>query len=101
VQRSYCGLGVIAGCGRPCEERVDVHPSKDARFRGRPLGRSTSPDPVFLAETPDDSLISVVETGRGRMKPFADKPSHEEILAIVRFLRTFEVTASLPRSEVP
>jgi hypothetical protein len=35
------------------------------------------------------------------MKPFADKPSHEEILAIVRFLRTFEVTASVPRSEVP
>lgn len=58
-------------------------------------------DPVFLAETPDDSLISVVETGRGRMKPFADKLSHEEILAIVRFLRTFEVTASVPRSEVP
>jgi hypothetical protein len=55
-------------------------------------------DPVFLAGTPDDSLIS--ETGRGRMKPFSDKLSHEEILAIVRFLRTFEVTAS-PRSEVP
>ncbi|HYO45824.1 MAG TPA: cytochrome c, partial [Gemmatimonadota bacterium] len=50
-------------------------------------------DPVFLAATPDDSLISVIETGRGKMKPMADKVSHEEILAIVRYLRTFEAAA--------
>jgi mono/diheme cytochrome c family protein len=50
-------------------------------------------DPVFLAETPDDSLISVIETGRGKMKPMADKVSHEQILAIVRFLRTFQAAA--------
>jgi mono/diheme cytochrome c family protein len=56
-------------------------------------------DPVYLAETPDDSLISAVETGRGKMKPFADKLSHEKILAIVRFLRTFEAAAQAPPSE--
>jgi hypothetical protein len=35
------------------------------------------------------------------MKPFADTLSHEEILTIVRFLRPFEVTAPVSRSEVP
>jgi mono/diheme cytochrome c family protein len=58
-------------------------------------------DPVFLAATPDDSLISVIETGRGKMKPMADKVSHEEILAIVRYLRTFESAAPAPGPEVP
>jgi mono/diheme cytochrome c family protein len=62
---------------------------------------SSITDPAFLAETPDDSLISVTETGRGKMKPFAEKLSHEEILAIVRFLRTFEVAAPAPGPEVP
>jgi cytochrome c oxidase cbb3-type subunit 3 len=62
---------------------------------------SSITDPAFLAETPDDSLISVAETGRGKMKPFADKLSHEEILAIVWFLRTFEVAAPAPSPEVP
>ena len=56
-------------------------------------------DPVYLAETPDDSLISAVETGRGKMKPFADKLSHKEILAIVQFLRTFEAAAPAPGPE--
>ena len=50
-------------------------------------------DPAFLAETPDDSLTSVIETGRGKMKPFADKLTDEEIAAIVKFLRTFEAPA--------
>ena len=58
-------------------------------------------DPVFLAETPDDSLISVIQTGRGKMKPLADKLSHEEILAIVRFLRTFEAAAPAEGPEGP
>lgn len=50
-------------------------------------------DPAFLAETPDDSLISVTEEGRGKMKPFAEKLTKEEIVAIVNFLRTFEPAA--------
>jgi mono/diheme cytochrome c family protein len=58
-------------------------------------------DPVFLAETPDDSLISVTETGRGQMKPLAEKLSHEEILAVVRYLRTFEAAAPAPGPEAP
>jgi mono/diheme cytochrome c family protein len=47
-------------------------------------------DPAFLHATPDDSLVSMTQTGRGRMKPFADKLTQEEILAIVKFLRSFE-----------
>lgn len=50
-------------------------------------------DPAFLAQTPDDSLISVTETGRGKMKPFAEKLTKEEIVAIVKYLRTFEAAA--------
>ena len=56
-------------------------------------------DPAFLAETPEDSLISVTENGRGKMKPFAEKLTREEIIAIVSFLRTFEAaqdSASAP-----
>jgi mono/diheme cytochrome c family protein len=47
-------------------------------------------DAAFLHATPDDSLVSVTQTGRGKMKPFADRLSQEEILAIVKFLRSFE-----------
>lgn len=50
-------------------------------------------DSAFLAETPDDSLISVTEKGRGKMKPFAEKLTKEEIVAIAHFLRTFEAAA--------
>ena len=57
-------------------------------------------DPVLLAETPDDSLINVIEVGRGKMKPLAEKLSHEQILAIVRFLRTFEAAPPPEGQEV-
>jgi mono/diheme cytochrome c family protein len=65
-------------------------------------------DPAFLAATPDDSLISVIEQGRGKMKPFSGEMAEEghrltreEILAIVKFLRTFEAAAPAPGPEVP
>jgi len=58
-------------------------------------------DPAFLATMPDDSLVSVIQTGRGKMKPFADKLSQEEILAIVKFLRTFEAAATPAGPETP
>lgn len=50
-------------------------------------------DPAFLATAPDDSLISVIETGRGKMKPLSEKLSKDEIIAIVRYLRLFETPA--------
>ncbi|MBI4205106.1 MAG: cytochrome c [Betaproteobacteria bacterium] len=47
-------------------------------------------DPAVLAKTPDDTLIGVIEKGRGKfMKPFAGKLKHEEVVAIVKYLRTF------------
>jgi mono/diheme cytochrome c family protein len=65
-------------------------------------------DPAYLATTPDDSLISIIETGRGKMKPFSGelaeeghRLTREEILAIVRFLRTFESAAPTPGPDVP
>lgn len=58
-------------------------------------------EPTLLGETPDDSLISVIETGRGKMKPLGDTLSHEQILAIVRFLRAFEAAAPGAAPEAP
>ena len=51
-------------------------------------------DPAFLAATPDDSLVGVIQQGRGKMKPFTGELAEEdhrltseEVLAIVKFLR--------------
>lgn len=58
-------------------------------------------EPAYLAETPDDSLVSVIATGRGEMKPLAEKLSHEQILEIVKYLRTFQATAPAAAPEAP
>jgi mono/diheme cytochrome c family protein len=57
--------------------------------------------PAFLAETPDDSLVGVIQTGRGDMKPLADELSLDQVLAIVRYMRTFQAAAPAAPAAAP
>lgn len=44
-------------------------------------------DAAFLAKVSDDSLSAVVKNGAGKMKPFKDKLSAEQIAAVVKYVR--------------
>jgi cytochrome c oxidase cbb3-type subunit 3 len=45
-------------------------------------------DPAFLAARSEDSLVHVLQNGAGAMKPFREKLSDEEMLAVARFVKT-------------
>lgn len=44
-------------------------------------------DAAFLAKVSDDSVAAVVKNGAGKMKPFKDKLSAEQIVAVVKYVR--------------
>jgi len=41
-----------------------------------------------VTERPEDSLVQVLRDGRGAMKSFSEKLNDEEMLAVVRFVKT-------------
>lgn len=46
-------------------------------------------DSALLAKMSDDSIATVIKKGAGKdMKPFADRLNGEEILAVVKYVRT-------------
>jgi len=115
----FAALGMVFASAAAAQETAPA-PDGAALYDGNckschgPAGGAPSPamtrmmenltsvtDPALLATMPDDSLISVIQTGRGKMKPFAEKLSQEEILAVVKFLRTFEAAATPAGPETP
>ena len=52
-------------------------------------------DPAFQAARSDDSLVAVVTNGVGKdMKPFKGKLSHEETVAVVKYVRGLAASKS-------
>ena len=52
-------------------------------------GLKTLADPAFLAKTSADSIAAVVRHGAGKfMRPFADKLSPAEMMAVAKFVKT-------------
>lgn len=52
-------------------------------------------DSAFLAKRSDDSLVAAIQNGVGRdMKPFKDKLTKDEILAVAKYVRTFAAPAA-------
>lgn len=46
-------------------------------------------DSAFLASMSDDSVLTVIKKGAGKdMKPFADRMNNEEMIAVVKYVRT-------------
>ncbi len=46
-------------------------------------------DSAFLASLPDDSILTVIRKGAGKdMKSFSDRMNGEEMLAVVKYVRT-------------
>ena len=46
-------------------------------------------DSVFLASMSDDSVLTVMKKGAGKdMKPFADRMNSEEMVAVLKYVRT-------------
>lgn len=52
---------------------------------------ATFKDSAFFATRADDSLVAVITKGIGKdMKPFKDKLSKDEIIAVAKYIRTLE-----------
>ena len=51
-------------------------------------------DSAYLASLSSDSIAAVIRAGVGEMKPYADKLSPGEIVAIVRFVKTLADSAA-------
>ena len=46
-------------------------------------------DSAFLASMPDDSILAVIKHGAGKdMKSFGDRLNHEEMEAVLKYVRT-------------
>ncbi|MBI4204366.1 MAG: cytochrome c [Betaproteobacteria bacterium] len=49
-------------------------------------------DSAFITKFSEDSLVTILEKGTGSkyMKPYAEKMTREEMVALVKYLKTFE-----------
>ena len=53
-------------------------------------------DSAFLAARSDDSIVSVLRHGIGKMKSFQEKLSPEQMTAVARFVKTLRSTPAGP-----
>jgi mono/diheme cytochrome c family protein len=45
-------------------------------------------DAAFLAKVSDDSVLAVMKNGAGKMRPFKDKLSADQMTAVAKYLRS-------------
>ena len=51
------------------------------------MGKIPAFSAAFMASRDADSIVKVMEHGIGKMKPFKDKLTHEEMEAVAKYLR--------------
>ncbi|MFQ5691248.1 MAG: c-type cytochrome, partial [Gemmatimonadota bacterium] len=56
----------------------------------------TLADPATLKGLSEDSMVTVMENGKGTMAGFKDKLTHEQEVAIVKYIRTLATPAKTP-----
>lgn len=71
--------------GTPSQRIISLYPAL-----------KTLADSSFLAGRSTDSIVAVMRRGIGDMKPFADKLSAEQMLAVAKFVKTLASPASAP-----